>query len=167
MSRFHVKCSCINCKKETTIQGLVSHYNKCTNVTFKRSCEKCGKGTNNLRFCSHSCSASYWNRKRGCKPAKEKRSDLTRKLFINGLIRERPTIRRQLTILHGYKCSICNLSNWQDKPITLIVDHINGDASNNFPENLRLLCPNCNSQTSTFSGRNKGNGRKFRGLVTR
>lgn len=167
MSKFHVKCSCINCKKETTTQSLVSHYNKCVNTTFKYSCKNCGNGTNNHRFCSHSCSAIYWNRRRGHKPPKEKRSDMTHKLFVNGQIRERPTIRRQLTLLHGYQCSICRLSSWQDKPITLVVDHINGDASNNFPENLRLLCPNCNSQTSTFSGRNKGNGRKARGLLTR
>lgn len=167
MSKFHIPCSCVNCKKETTIQSIVSHYKKCTSTILKRSCLHCNKGTNNLKFCSHSCAATHLNRKRGCKPKKEKRSDIMRKLFFNGQITERPTIRKQLTALHGYQCSICKLSDWLEKPIVLVVDHINGDAGNNYPDNLRLLCRNCNSQTPTFSGRNKGKGRKSRGLLKR
>ena len=53
------------------------------------------------------------------------------------------------------KCSICNLDGyWNDKPITLQLDHINGIGNDNRLENLRFLCPNCHSQTNTFSGRN-------------
>jgi 5-methylcytosine-specific restriction endonuclease McrA len=77
---------------------------------------------------------------------------------------ERSAIRKWLTEDRGYFCAICNLSKWQDKDITLQVDHIDGNAGNNNPNNLRLICPNCHSQTDTFSGRNKGSGRKARGL---
>lgn len=50
-----------------------------------------------------------------------------------------------------YRCLICGLSEWQDEPIILQVDHVDGDVRNNNLENLRLLCPNCHSQTLTWS----------------
>lgn len=57
------------------------------------------------------------------------------------------------------ECYICGLTNWQDQPITLQIDHINGVNNDNRIENLRILCPNCHSQTPTFTGRkNKGKG---------
>ena len=54
-----------------------------------------------------------------------------------------------------YKCYNCGLQDWMGKPISLQLDHINGINNDNRLENLRLLCPNCHSQTNTFSGRNK------------
>lgn len=53
-----------------------------------------------------------------------------------------------------YKCAICGISEWLGNPLSLQLDHINGNNRDNRLENLRLLCPNCHSQTSTFSGRN-------------
>ena len=53
------------------------------------------------------------------------------------------------------KCSGCGIGDtWNNKPITLELDHINGNNSDHRLENLRLLCPNCHSQTKTFRGRN-------------
>jgi 5-methylcytosine-specific restriction endonuclease McrA len=55
-----------------------------------------------------------------------------------------------------YKCAWCgNCGEWNGKPLKLQLDHINGKHNDHRIENLRFLCPNCHSQTETFSGRNK------------
>jgi hypothetical protein len=50
----------------------------------------------------------------------------------------------------GDKCLICGIKEWNNNKITLEIDHIDGDPWNNKKENLRLLCPNCHSQTDTW-----------------
>jgi Zn finger protein HypA/HybF involved in hydrogenase expression len=56
--------------------------------------------------------------------------------------------------LKEYKCESCELVNWKNQNINLQLDHINGNRKDNRLENLRWLCPNCHSQTSTFCSRN-------------
>jgi hypothetical protein len=55
-----------------------------------------------------------------------------------------------------YECygDDCGISTWKGKKISLQLDHINGIHNDHRIENLRLLCPNCHSQTETFCGRN-------------
>lgn len=54
-----------------------------------------------------------------------------------------------------YKCAICGLSEWNGKTLSLELDHINGINNDNRLENLRFLCPNCHSQTTTYGSRNQ------------
>lgn len=56
-------------------------------------------------------------------------------------------------------CECCGLNTWLDKPITLELEHIDGNNRNNVIENLKLLCPNCHSMTSTWRGRNINSGK--------
>ena len=56
-----------------------------------------------------------------------------------------------------HACTLCgNDGTWQGLPLTLEVDHIDGDFLNNILTNLRFLCPNCHRQTPNFAGRSRG-----------
>lgn len=86
--------------------------------------------------------------------------DKTSKLYLLVLRKnDEPKVKagvlRQAMIEYGlkYKCSICEIDEWQNRKITLEIDHINGNPWDNRIENLRFLCPNCHSQTETFGRR--------------
>ena len=52
------------------------------------------------------------------------------------------------------KCLLCDINEWNYLPVKLHLDHIDGDRYNNFRENLRMICPNCHSQTDTYCANN-------------
>ncbi len=61
-------------------------------------------------------------------------------------------------VKEGYlknNCAGCGIFDWLGKPLSLHLDHIDGDNTNNLIDNLRLLCPNCHSLTPTYCGKNK------------
>jgi hypothetical protein len=69
-------------------------------------------------------------------------SSLKRRLLAEGILKN--------------ECVICGQKpSWKGKLLVMVLDHINGVHNDNRKENLRMLCPNCNSQQITFAGRNK------------
>jgi len=79
---------------------------------------------------------------------------ISKKRFIAGELLSHDSCKKHLVEESGYRCSCCNISEWNGKEIVLEMDHIDGDPDNQFPSNLRLLCPNCHSQTQTFRRKN-------------
>ena len=65
------------------------------------------------------------------------------------------------------KCCICGWSkvNPYTNTIPLEIDHIDGNSENNSEDNLRLICPNCHSLTSTYRGANRGQGRNITWII--
>ena len=53
------------------------------------------------------------------------------------------------------KCSVCEITEWNHKKINMELDHIDGDRTNHNIENLRMLCPNCHSQTDTYCSKKR------------
>jgi hypothetical protein len=73
-------------------------------------------------------------------------------------------IKRFLREKFDNKCYLCGWSelNFSTKVVPLVADHIDGNWRNNAEENLRLVCPNCDALSPTFSALNKGRGRPNR-----
>jgi hypothetical protein len=153
-------------------------------------CKFCKKDTENPKFCDKSCAAKFNNKKypkriavsNSClscnKPitAYKKycnqscQSDYvfeteTRLRVESGLVTSATTLKNYLTRIVGYECIVCeNKGKHLNKPLTLQLDHIDGNSDNNLPSNLRFLCPNCHSQTETFVTRQKKDTKRNRYL---
>jgi 5-methylcytosine-specific restriction endonuclease McrA len=72
------------------------------------------------------------------------------------------TIKKFIEDRDGHQCTICHRIEWQGQPIPLVMDHIDGNASNDAPDNLRLICGNCDMQLPTYKSKNRGKGRHSR-----
>jgi RNA polymerase subunit RPABC4/transcription elongation factor Spt4 len=118
-------------------------------------CEYCGKIMNKKqKFCSPDCSSKKQheeaykdfleNNEKYC------RGNYTPKNFKTDFLIEQKNL-----------CAICGCTpEHNGKPLVFVLDHIDGDASNNKRENLRMICPNCDSQLDTFKSKNKNSTRR-------
>ena len=101
-----------------------------------------------------------WIRKNG--PIMLKRARLEGRtpnevMFSENSVIDRGTIKNRILkeSLLPYSCYMCgNLGTWQRKPLTLTLDHINGINNDHRLDNLRFLCPNCDSQMPTYGSKN-------------
>jgi RNA polymerase subunit RPABC4/transcription elongation factor Spt4 len=76
--------------------------------------------------------------------------------FLNGEIADRGSLKKWLIETRKEVCSVCGIKpEWNGMYLSLQVDHVNGINDDNRPENIRLVCPNCHSQTSTFAGKKR------------
>lgn len=92
------------------------------------------------------------DKKMGEKPKKIKND----KLFCENSLHSSTPVKKRILKenLIKYECEKCkNKGFWQNEKLSLQLDHINGINNDHRLENLRYLCPNCHSQTKTFSGK--------------
>ncbi|MDD3531327.1 MAG: HNH endonuclease signature motif containing protein [Candidatus Pacebacteria bacterium] len=125
----------------------------------QRACEACGVALlkrHQVRFCSNKCQFDYQ-----FSLFKEKWLIGDLKVVTKNISRH---IKRFLLEKYGERCSLCGWKeiNLSTGNVPLEVDHIDGDATNNSAENVRLLCPNCHALTPSFRNLNKGKGRPWR-----
>jgi hypothetical protein len=84
----------------------------------------------------------------------------SRKWSLDAVLRDsrsRYTVKRRLIeagILRNV-CDECGLSEWRGQPLAVQLDHSNGVRDDHRLENLRMLCPNCHSQTATYASKNR------------
>jgi hypothetical protein len=157
-----------------------------------KPCACCGTETANPTYCSRSCAATMNNRgvrRNGAAPGdcRQCGTRLTNRVssycslacYQDGMAEQR--IRRWLATglpgrqsLHGAirewimieqngGCAICGREPvWNGATLVFVLDHIDGDGTNHVRSNVRMICPNCDSQLPTFKARNRGNGRHAR-----
>lgn len=75
------------------------------------------------------------------------RNHVKRRLFRAGILKN--------------ECAKCGLEKWEGSELSMHLDHINGVRDDHRLENLRMLCPNCHSQTPTYGGRNAARNRRL------
>ena len=68
-------------------------------------------------------------------------------------MKHKASIKESLIRTYGHKCWQCNLTEWQNQPIPLELEHIDGNSNNNELDNLKILCCNCHAQTVTWRRR--------------
>lgn len=128
------------CSRECYLKSPVINWSYCALCS-----QKFISKTAEQRYCSRSCS------NRGRVGISYKIGQPNNK-YLN-----RQRNYAKLVEIYGEHCKFCNIGpEWQDEPLVLQVDHIDGDSKNNSIDNLRILCPNCHSQTETFGAKNIG-----------
>jgi hypothetical protein len=155
-----------------------------------KPCLYCGIDTSNLKFCSSRCAALVNVRARPAAdlgkclqctaPLKRRRRPYCSLACHQDGLAERRIRRWLATGLPGQHtltgavrewimmeqdgfCAICGLApTWNGATLVFVLDHIDGDGGNHVRDNVRMICPNCDSQLPTFKARNRGNGRHYR-----
>ena len=118
------------------------------------ACIECGtvvtKDNTAGKYCSNKC--------RGIHQVKITHEEISKGLTEN---RDPGTLLRFLKEQHGENCFECGIgAEWNGKKLSLQLDHIDGNSDNNSLKNLRILCPNCHTQTETYGS--KGHGSRYR-----
>ena len=123
----------------------------------RRFCKLCGKEilNGNKKFCSRKCSNEGFRQERYEHFLEHPEE------YCRGNYTPRWGFRDNFMEEQNGVCAICGSKpEHNGKPLVFVLDHIDGDASNNRRENLRMICPNCDSQLPTFKSKNKNSTRR-------
>lgn len=85
------------------------------------------------KYCSNTCQGEYQVKQR-----------------FNEGVQWNNRMGKYLKEIRGNKCEECGIEEWNGKPLTFQIDHINGDRMDNRLENLKVICPNCHTQCDTW-----------------
>lgn len=139
--------------------NLLKYESDRDNKTKIKYCKKCNSKISNDNK-SGLCQACYIEKKNQEKLLHWKETGDTGCQIGSNI---RNCIREYIYEKQHYMCAICGILNeWNGKELKFVLDHINGDASNNSENNLRLICPNCDSQLDTYKSKNKNSARNNR-----
>lgn len=163
-------CECKQCKKQ--FERLPKEIGK--NIFCSKSCSAkysnksriimnkcviCNKeyhpyrGSKSMKYCSRKCFADY-------------RRNIIYNKIENGTYKNvfsgNQILKKYLITKRGNYCENCQLSDWKSTNIPLTVHHIDGDAVNNIPSNLQLLCWNCHALTKNYGSKNSKSTRTYR-----
>lgn len=131
----------------------------------REKCLNCGKEMSrpNCKYCSNACQFDYQYHLYIKKWVAGEVSGLQ----CLGLVSRH--VKRYLREKFVNRCCLCGWSKVNPKTgqVPLVADHIDGNWRNNVENNLRLICPNCDSLSPTYAGLNRGNGRNNRALSKR
>ena len=137
-----------SCAARTNNRGVAR--NRRSGRFAAKPCTHCAAITTNPRFCSLRCCHDH------------QRATYDARILASGVLPSPHAARQYLRRTREHRCAICGIDQWCGKPVPLIVDHINGNPSDDRITNLRLVCGNCDMQLPTYKSRNLGNGRAWR-----
>lgn len=149
----------IYCSRSCAATVNNSRFPKKERTVKQERCANCDKemapGVGGNIYCDHKC---QWDLQR-----KNKLENwlLTGEASVHG--RQTHYVRDHIFREQAGLCSVCSMPDeWNGTRLVFILDHIDGNAENNRRDNLRLVCPNCDSQLPTYKAKNRGNGRHSR-----
>ena len=140
------------------LEKIISESGSITDIFRKYGLAASGASFKKIRKLTDKWNIDLFFSEENIRKSKSNRFLETKDIFCMNSNVSRSTLKKAIirdNLLDNTKCSICNIGNtWNNKPITMILDHINGLRNDNRIENLRFVCPMCNSQLDTTGSKN-------------